>query len=242
MEMNPVRAKDVMSSEVMSIAADATVFEAIALLVNSGVSAMPVLDPSGVMVGIVSEIDLIRCAEASASSFLSATPEDAGGNEVAATVRTHTRSRAVTEVMTRTVATADENATLREVAEVMLKHRVKRVPIVSGHSVTGIVSRIDLLRAQLSPSTPATAPKAPTEPQLRTDEDLRHDVVAALRGKPWSVARRADVVVNGGVAHLWGVVPNDAIRRAYQLAAEQVPGVSAAEVHMHVADGSVHRR
>jgi CBS domain-containing protein len=214
-----VRAKDVMSGEVMSIAADATVFEAIGLLVNTGVSAMPVLDPSGVMVGIVSEADLILAAASGAAMGLD---DDS-------------LSRSVTDVMTKQIVIADENAPIREIAELMLKHRVKRVPIRSGQFVVGVVSRVDLLKAQLSAGSAADTPNAVTGQAQHADEKLRRDVMAAVQSQHWSVARRADVVVNGGVAHLWGVVPSDSIRDAYQLAAKNVPGVKAVKVHMHVA-------
>jgi osmotically-inducible protein OsmY len=59
-------------------------------------------------------------------------------------------------------------------------------------------------------------------------------VTAAVSGHDWSVARRGDVVVNGGVAHLWGVVPSTEILEAYRNAAAKVPGVRSVEVHMHV--------
>ena len=220
-----MRAKDVMSEGIASLTHDATIHEAIALLVNTGVSAMPVLDKDGIMIGIVSEADLIR----------SATPEVWQRELSEASADASSHSRPVTEVMTEKVITADENTPLAEVAKLMLIQRVKRVPITRNKSVVGVVSRIDLLKALLSRRPTAGVFFAKAEPApLSTAETLNGAVTAALNGHSWSVARRSDVVVNGGVAHLWGVVPNAAVLEAYRDAAARVPGVTSVNVHMHI--------
>ena len=221
-------AKDVMSEGITSLTDDATVQEATELLINTGVSAMPVLDKDGIMIGIVSEADLIRRAS----------PE-AWQRELAADAAvTAANSRPVTEVMTKAVITVDETMPLAEVAKLMMVQRVKRLPVTRGKSVVGVVSRVDLLKALLSrrPATMVFHTKAEPAP-LSANELLHSAVTAAVSGHSWSVARRGDVVVNGGVAHLWGVVPSTEILDAYREAASKVPGVKAVEVHMHVLPG-----
>lgn len=222
-----MKAKDVMSEGVSSIAHDATVQQAVELLINTGVSAMPVLDDNGIMIGILSEADLIR--QARPQDWSRELREDGGAPDYA---------RPVTEVMTAKVLTVDENAPLVEVAELMSSRGVKRVPVTSGKAVVGIVSRVDLLKALLSrrvgkPAFPAKA----EAPPLSNTELLHGAVVAAVSGKPWSLARRGDVVVNGTVAHLWGTVPSTDILEAYRAAAANVPGIKAVEIHMHVLPG-----
>ena len=210
-----MRAKDVMSNGVMSLAADATVLEAARLLVNCHVSAMPVVDEAGRMVGIVSEADLLGCMA----------DGDEPTNEAV-----DIRSRKVDEVMTRDVVTADEDMPVAALAKLMTDRWVKRLPILRDGAVVGIVSRIDLLRALIS-LNPATGREG-TRPSR--DDQLRREVSAACQGRTWSQARQLDVVVNGGVAHLWGVAPSDLVRNAYRAAAQNVPGVTAVEVHMHI--------
>ena len=224
-----MQAKDVMSNGVTSLGDDATVQEAAELLVNTGVSAMPVLDKDGIMIGIVSEADLIR--RASPEAWQRELSDDA------AIASDH--SRPVTEIMTRTVITADEHLPLAEVAQLMVTHGVKRLPIVSGKAVVGVVSRVDLLKALLS-RRPATGvfPAKPEPAPLSAGELLHSAVTAALQGHSWSVARRGDVVVNGGVVHLWGTVPSTPVLEAYRAAAAAVPGVKSVEVHMHVLQAS----
>ena len=220
-----IKAKDVMSEGITSLTYDATVQEAAELLVNTGVSAMPVLDKDGIMIGIVSEADLIR--EASPETWA----RDLG--EAAALASSY--ARPVTDVMTEKVLTVDENMPLAEVAKLMSTQRVKRLPVTRGKSVVGVVSRVDLLKALLSRRRASAAFPAKSEaPPLSTAEFLHRAVAAAVSGQAWSVARRGDVVVNGNIAHLWGVVPSTAILEAYRLAAANVPGIKSVEVHMHV--------
>ncbi len=214
-----MRAKDVMSNGVMSLAADATVMQAAQLLVNCHVSAMPVVDEAGRMVGIVSEADLLGCMPDSDAPA-------AGPRDV--------RTLQVAEIMTRDVVTAGEDMPVAALAKLMTERRVKRLPILRDGAVVGIVSRIDLLRALIS----LNAAAGPDGTRPGRDDQLRREISAACQGRAWSQARQLDVVVNGGVAHLWGIAPSDLVRNAYRAAAQNVPGVSAVEVHMHVVPPS----
>lgn len=221
-----MRARDVMSTGVLSIAAEATILEAAQLLVNTRVSAMPVLDGNGFMVGIVSEADLIRNTGAVA-------PLGHVDDAYAEKAKTTAYARSVTKVMSRNVVTASEDSTLQEVADLMLGRSVKRVPIVRDGAVVGIVSRIDLLRALLSLGRDAFLQERPGA--RRADRELRSSVIAALNEHQWSRTIRSDVVVSQGMVHLWGLVANDGLRRAYIQIATALPGVTGVQSHLHVA-------
>jgi len=217
-----MQAKDVMSDGVMSLAADATVLEAARLLVNCHVSAMPVVDAAGRMIGVVSEADLLGCTadgDGSPDGFLGA------------------GSRKVVDVMTRDVITADVDTPVVALAKLMTQRRIKRLPILRECAVVGIVSRIDLLRALIS--LDSWQDRNASKPSR--DEQLRREISAACHGRNWSLARQLDVVVNDGVAHLWGIAPSDLVRDAYRVAAGNVPGVQAVEVHMHIVPPSATR-
>lgn len=207
-----MRAKDVMTEGALSIAADASVLEAARLLVNCRVSAMPVVDEGGTMVGIVSEADLMSDAE----DYV--------------TARDGRPTRKVADVMTRDVIVASEDAPIERLSSLMKAHNIKRVPILRNGEVVGIVSRVDILRGLISLSSDDDKAR----PANRRDEELRREIYAAYQGRSWAQAKQVDVVVNGGVAHLWGVAPTDLVRRAYRVAAENVPGVKMVEVHMHI--------
>jgi CBS domain-containing protein len=228
-----MRAKDVMSDGVMSLGDDATVQEAIELLVNTGVSAMPVLDKDGIMVGIVSEADLIRREDPEAW-LQRGLSDDATTSD-----STEEGSRPVTEVMTKNVKTTDENTPLGEIAKLMATYHVKRIPIVRERSVVGIVSRLDLLKALVSRRPASAVFSSRAEPAPLSAADLLHkEVTEALQGHSWSVARRGDIVVNNGIVHLWGVVPSAIVLEAYRTTTASVPGVKSVVVHMHILSPS----
>lgn len=224
-----MRAKDVMSNGVMSVTADATVLEAAELLVNTRVSAMPVLDGQGCMIGIVSEADLIGRPgdKAGASELLEALAHGP-------LIGTPKSSPSIVDIMSRDVIVVDAEAPLATVAELMMKHRVKRLPVMRGRDVVGMVSRVDLLQAMISATSPASPSHIPPDAPPTADDVLRRDVSAAVQGQAWSLARRADVVVTEGVVHLWGTAPTVMVSKAYGVAAAAVPGVRAVRNHMHV--------
>jgi len=228
-------AKDVMSDGVMSVADDATVLEAAKLLVNAHVSAMPVVDEQGVMIGIVSEADLLERGGAAGQQGLLGELSD-GSQSAGSDVRAN--SRRVTDIMTKPVICVEEDTPLIEVARLMLDTGIKRVPVRRGPSVVGMVSRIDLVRAMISERTTAPPPPSAVAIPMPADEQLRREIESAVRGRSWSLAQRSDVVVQDGVAHLWGVVPSNLVLQAYCLAAEKVPGVKTVQSHMHVVPPS----
>lgn len=141
-------------------------------------------------------------------------------------------SRRVSEVMTRKVVTADEDTKLGDLAELMERHGVKRIPIMRRGALIGIVSRADLLRALLScePDSPAVRP---------SDKALRQAVLAAFEKRDWKSRWPINVFANDGVVHMWGFVEGEAVRNAYRVAAENVPGVRRVRNHLRPMPASV---
>ena len=230
-----MRAKDVMSSPVTTIGAGATVRDAARLLINAQVSALPVVDQRNAMAGIVSEVDLIRrvVGESNDPTQLHAHLGDPDSQEVL--------SLTVADIMTRDVVTATEETSLEDVATLMLEHQTKRIPIVRGADVVGIVSRIDLVKAMLSHAAPGAAVAAPTAapaptptPQPRDDESLRMQVAAAIQRLSIPLGGAFDVVVRHGIAHLWGQVGNVEEDKACQMTAARVAGITDVISHMQV--------
>lgn len=222
-------AKDVMSSPVTTISAGASVRDAARLLINAQVSALPVVDQRNAMAGIVSEVDLIRrvVGDANDPAQLHAHLGDPDSQEVL--------SLTVADIMTRDVVTANEETSLEDVATLMLEHQTKRIPIVRGTDVVGIVSRIDLVKAMLSHATPATAAAAPAPaPRSRDDESLRMQVAAAIHKLGIPLGGSFDVVVRHGIAHLWGQVGNVEEDKACQITAARVAGITDVISHMQV--------
>lgn len=227
-----MRARDIMSHEVVCIDVKESVFDAAELLLGARISAAPVVNDKGAVVGIVSEADLIRRAEigtASSKGWL-ARLMDSEASSAQSFVTAQTRR--VADVMTRDVVTAGEDTTLRELVDLMERHDIKRIPIVRDGAVVGVVSRADLLRALLS--------REPDSPVLQpTDKALRENVVNALEHRTWTSRWPVNVFANDGVVHLWGFVEGKEVRDAYRVAAENVPGVRRVRNHLRTMPPSV---
>lgn len=149
-----MHAHQVMSTRVTTVPADASVYEAARILLNSGDSAAPVVDADGSVVGIVSESDLLYRPERATQPVQTWMQHLISGNFSPG--RDHIRSRAhcVADVMTRHVVTAYKASTLEEIAALMQRHRIKRVPIIEGRKIVGMVSRSNLLQGLLAARVP----------------------------------------------------------------------------------------
>lgn len=227
-----MRAAEVMTPAILSIDSDATVFDAAELLVGTGVSAMPVVDDRGRMIGILSEADLIRRSEIGTEPRKSWLRRILADDSSAAKEYVALHSRRVTDVMTKSVVTVQEDDTLGHVADVMAEHKVKRVPVLRGDEVVGMVSRTNLLKALLSRD-----PQAQKTPA--SDDQIRREIEAVIARQSWTSPWPTNVLVNSGVVHLWGFVQSDAAVDAYRVAAENVPGVTKVRNHLRRLPASV---
>ena len=230
-----MQVKEVMSQDVLSVSSDATVLEAATLFANTRVSAMPVLDGAGVMIGIVSEADLVRATFGAAREVTDGKLAELTADKRAQIAYEFARKCPVDKVMSRDVVTIDEDALLLDAVELMEVRKIKRLPVVRGQSVVGIVSRADLVQGIVSLAVSLGGGPRPQErAEPIADHGLRGQVIAALQGHEWSLAERVDVVVAADVVHLWGVSPSSEVRESYGKAAKTVAGVREVRNHMHV--------
>ena len=220
-----MNASHIMTTPVVTIGPDSQVREIAALLLKHRISGVPVVE-DGRLVGFVSEGDLLRRQEigtdrrARAESWWlrllgsAATPADY--------VKSH--ARRARDIMTPGAISVAPDASLAQVAAVLEKRRIKRVMVVGEGKLLGIVSRANLVQAIAA--MPAAAERI--SPPL--DRAIHGRLVAELERQPWW-SRRSNVIVSGGVVHLWGFVGSHAERAAVRVAAENVPGVQAIEDH-----------
>lgn len=221
-----MKAKDIMTTTVITVAPEASIPEVARLLLERHISAVPVLDSGDRLVGIVSEGDFLRRAEEGQHRhgswwlrLLSATAANATEY-----VKTHGRSAA--DVMTRDVVTVTEDAPVGEVAHLLETKRIKRVPVLRDGKVVGIVSRADLLRglAARGDIAPATASVA--------DETIRNQIIDVIRRADWAPTYGLTVIVMDGIVHIWGIADASEQREAIRVAAENVAGVRGVEVNV----------
>jgi CBS domain-containing protein len=211
--------RDVMVAPVITVGPSATVQEVAKLLLEKQISAVPVLDNNGKLVGIVSEGDLLHRVEAGTERHRSWWLRVLTESDTLAAEYVKSHSRKVSDVMTRDVITTSPQAPLHEVAALMEKNAVKRLPVLENGQLVGVVSRANLLQAVASARQLLDI--APT------DKAIRDRILASLKKEAWSHTGLLNVTVTNGVVDLWGVADSDAERKAIRVAAESAAGVGA---------------
>jgi CBS domain-containing protein len=153
-----MKAREIMKKRVVSVSPNQTVGEVARLLDERHISGAPVVDRNGRLMGVVSRTDLVRHEREEPRV------EEAGEpwfdrverleHSKGWTVRSPDYTR-VADLMTPRVVSADEDASVQELARKMVKRHIHRVVITSRGKMTGIVSSLDLVRALLpKPSRP----------------------------------------------------------------------------------------
>ena len=153
-----MKAQDVMSHKVVTVTPDATVTEIAGLLVERHISAVPVIDAEGTLLGIVSEGDLIRQPDIAGEPRLSWWLAMISDPAKRAKDYAKTHANRADEVMTKEVVTVNEATPIADIAHLIEEHRIKRVPVMRNGELVGIVARADLVRALAVRQAPAEAP------------------------------------------------------------------------------------
>jgi CBS-domain-containing membrane protein len=215
-----MKAADVMVTNVITVGPDACVQDVAHVLLSARISGVPVVGPNGELLGIVSEGDLMRRVEAGTGRPRPWWLALFTGKEVLAAEFIREHSRKVTDVMTRDVITAAPDTPLSKIANLLEKNAIKRVPIVEGGKVVGIVSRANLLQALASLNKQV---EVATEVN---DSQIRDKVLTQLNAEPTRPSL-INVIVQDGTVELWGIVESASEKKAVRIAAEVTPGVRA---------------
>jgi CBS-domain-containing membrane protein len=221
-----MRARDVMTTEVVSVGPEATVPEVAALLIQRRISAVPVLDGER-LIGIVSEGDLMRRPETETEPGASPWLSLFTGPGVAPDRFAKAHGRTAREVMTPEVVTVAPDTPLDEVARLLEAHRIKRVPVLEEGRLVGILSRANLLHGLV-----ARRAAQPRESSAERDRRIRREVQAVLQRNPWLERGHMNLVVSEGVVHVWGIVRSEEHRSGLLGALGAIEGVRAVEDHL----------
>ena len=212
-----MRARQIMTQQVITAGADTTIVEAANTMLRHHISGLPVVDAEGRLIGIVSEGDFIRRAETGTEAkrgrwltFL------IGTGQIAADF-VHAHGRKVGEIMTPNPVTVAEDTPLDRIVQIMKSEAVKRLPVMRGDRLVGIVTRSDFLAtvAELA----RNVPNRPAD-----DDQIRSAVSAEIEQAAWRPCKLR-VSVRDGVVSLSGGIENENARRAAIVAAKNVPGV-----------------
>ncbi len=218
---------DVMTRTVISVTPDTTIADAAALLLEHRISGLPVVDPKGAVVGIVTEGDLLRRTETGTERRHARWLEFLIAPGRLAQEYANANAKRVGEVMSADVVAVTPQDSLAEVVRQMEDHNVKRLPVVEAGRLVGIVSRANLVRALLDDLSKPAGGKAAVG-----DAEIREHVLAEIAKQPWGPRASVDVRVEAGVAELYGSITDERERTALKVLAENAPGVKAVRDHL----------
>lgn len=220
-----MRAKDIMTPNVITVAPEATVAEIAEVLMAKGISAVPVVDQNAAICGIVSEGDLMRRMANDADDkrpwwlrMMSSNTEEA-----ADFIKSH--GRTAHDVMTQNVVMVSEDMELSDLAKTLETNRIKRVPVVTDGKLVGIISRSNLLQVIAGQKT-----EIKKEVDV-SDREIRKQVHDSLSTQHFASHGSLNVIVEDGVVELWGWIETEPEREALMLAAREVAGVKDVRDH-----------
>jgi len=220
-----MQVKDVMTSGAIVIAASASLGEAIDLMLRSRISALPVVDEANSLVGMLSEGDLLRRDEIGTERQRPRWLELFLGSGRLADAYVHTHGRRVDEVMSRGVVSIEATAPLQDAVDLMTRRKVKRLPVLAGGRLVGVLARADLLKA-------LRAKLVPSETPLK-DPEIHAAIMAEIKRQTWTPLASIEVEVHNGEVEFHGCVSDDRVRGALRVIAENVAGVR--KIHDHIA-------
>ncbi|MEH6952746.1 CBS domain-containing protein (plasmid) [Nitrobacter sp. NHB1] len=219
-----MRAHQIMTRQVITVHPDTTIVNAANIMLERHISGLPVTNAAGKLIGIVSEGDFIRRAEIGTQrrrarwlKFLLGAGRDASDF-------VHEQGRKVGEIMTPHPCTVSEDALLEDIVTTMEKNSIKRLPVMRGNQIVGIVTRANLLQAVAGLAREIPDPTA-------DDDHIRDRIITSIENSDWC-PYGLGVIVHGGLVHLSGVITDERARQAAVVAAENVAGVK--EVHDHL--------
>lgn len=213
-----MKASDVMTRNVITVTPNTPILHAVRLMLQKNISGLPVVTTNGELVGMVTEGDFLRRSETGTQPRHPRWIEILLGPGKLAEEYVRSSGRRVREVMTPVVHTVTEDTPLEEVVRLMERHHIKRVPVMRGTRVVGIVTRANLLRALVKTALPLETLSA-------GDQQIRDRLLAELERQPWAPLSLIDIAVKDGVVTISGTVTDDRQREALRVAAENIPGV-----------------
>jgi CBS domain-containing protein len=212
-----MKASDVMTIGAITVHSDSTVGHAARVMVERGVSGLPVVTAQGKLVGMITEADLLRRGELG-SPDRTRWADFWLNKDMLARDYAREQGRKVEDVMSHDIITVDPEETIGKIAELMELKGIKRVPVVRDGRVVGMVSRANLLTVLARPSGETPQP-------VVDDLAIRKSIVDELGGKAWAPGATIDIAVRDGVVTLSGTVETVHVKDAVRVAAEKAPGV-----------------
>ena len=222
-----MKAHEIMTKAVVSVGPQTPVYEIAALMTEKRISGVPVLGPQEQLLGIISQSDLLHRKEIGTELKRKWWLKVFSDPNHSAREFTKAHGLRAQDVMTRHVISIQADADLSEVAAILDRSRIKRVPVLRAGKLVGLIARSDLVKA-LS----RTAGSAATG-NIR-DGDLQRTLNDKMKSQPWLDASFLNVIVENGTVQLWGLVSSEDQRQALRILVEETAGVKNIDDRMSV--------
>ena len=220
-----MQTKDLMTSTVVTVSREHSIWHAAQIMLDCAVSGLPVVDDGGYLIGIVTEGDLLHRIECGDEGQMWAARTPAMLEQrIGAYIKSH--SWRVGDAMTTQVISIGEDSSLSRASALMIRNRIKRLPVVRDGRLVGILSRKDLLRvvAAVRPDKIASG-----------DDAMRLSILTRLREHKYLQSAHLTVaVLDNGDVHLGGMVRSDTERTLARVVAESVQGVTSVQDDIQV--------
>jgi CBS-domain-containing membrane protein len=218
---------DIMTHPVISVTPETTIAEAAGLMLEHRISGLPVVDKGGAVVGVVTEGDLLHRTETGTERRHSRWLEFLISPGRLAEDYSRANARNVGEVMSAEIVAVTPGDSLAEVVRLMERHHVKRLPVIEGGRLLGIVSRANLVRALLHNMAEPPAGNA-----AGGDAEIRERIETEIAKQPWGPRASVEVRVEAGIVELYGSITDERERTALRVLAENSAGVTAVHDHL----------
>lgn len=225
-----MKASDVMTTNVATILEETPIEEIVQILLDRHISGLPVVKEDGTLVGIVSEGDLIRRQETQTTRRRSWWLELLTSREDLARDYAKSHGRQARDIMTNDVVSVSEDTDLAEVASLLERNRIKRVPVNRDGRLVGIISRANLIQALSLSGRDADIGEHPAD-----DRRIREQLIDELNETRWADVRQLNFLVDKGVIHLWGIVQSEEERHALRAAASNIDGAKGVHDDLEVS-------
>jgi len=227
-----MKASEVMTRRVVSIGPEATIFQAIKLMMKRHFSGLPVVDRGGKLVGIITEGDFMHRREIGTEQTPNAWLVAMFGPDQSARDYVRAHGLRVSDLMTARLLTVDENTPLDRIVRIFEQHHIKRVPVLREGKLVGIISRADILKivASVYRSSPRESP---------SDRELRGRIAADIEDQNWAYGADVLVLVRDGIVDLCGTLSDPAQREAITTLVREKAGVRKLNDHLQLKNGVV---
>jgi CBS domain-containing protein len=216
--MNEVRARDIMSTDLTVVAPKTPVDRMAALMALKMISALPVVDAEFHILGIVSEGDLVARREAATLPRQSWWLRLFADTDSLAREYTKTHGLTAEDVMVRHVVSVGPDTPAAQIADIMRRKGIKRVPVTENGKLVGIVSRADIVQM-------VALRNADLQDGPHSDTEIQHEVLERLANEPWAAVQHLSISVQKGLVEVSGLVNSADQKHAMGVLIRDVPGV-----------------